>query len=180
MTTITKLVLTLFLFQLVTTAYSKGKGAKPGNEPKQNHPGKPSNIAKPNHTPKQNQPSKPSNIAKPNHTPTPGGKKHNQPGKPDNIAKADHTPTPGSKKYCVASPNLDSEDSQHTIDAICNENKNVDCRPVQKDGVCYNVSTKLSASYALNAYYVAHGREPLSCKGQLTTVNPSEEKCIFP
>nr|XP_011462312.1 PREDICTED: major pollen allergen Ole e 10-like [Fragaria vesca subsp. vesca] len=137
MATTTKLVLALLLLQLATTAYSKGKGAKPGNQPKPGQPGKP---------------------AKPNLTPTLGG-----------------------KKYCVAKPGASPKALQANIDYVCG--KGVDCKPIQAGGVCSSNDLASKASYVMNAYYQANGRDTFNCdfsgSGQLTTVNPSKGICIY-
>jgi hypothetical protein len=82
-----------------------------------------------------------------------------------------------SGKWCVPRSDASDEALQGNIDYVCS--RGVDCKPIQDGGACFNPNTVRShASYAMNAYYQAFGRQDVDCDfshtGVLTTVDPSK------
>ncbi|KAG9150887.1 hypothetical protein Leryth_003014 [Lithospermum erythrorhizon] len=106
------------------------------------------------------------------------------------VNKPAPTPTPveggGSeedKKWCV--PKQDASDAtlQSNIDYVCGT-AGLDCKNIQSGGACFEPnSVRSHASYAMNAYYQAHGRHELDCyfsnSGVVVSTDPSYQECKY-
>ncbi|CAK9188275.1 unnamed protein product [Ilex paraguariensis] len=94
-------------------------------------------------------------------------------------------PSPASdegKKWCVPKEDASDQALQSNIDFVCSSG--VDCKPIQDGGSCFDPNTIRShASYAMNAYYQANGRNDFDCDfigtGVITTGDPSYEECTY-
>uniref|UniRef100_A0A0D6QXP6 glucan endo-1,3-beta-D-glucosidase n=1 Tax=Araucaria cunninghamii TaxID=56994 RepID=A0A0D6QXP6_ARACU len=95
------------------------------------------------------------------------------------------TPVPvtGTQKYwCVAKPDVDERTLQSNIDYACGQG--IDCTAIQPGGACYDPNTITAhATYAMNAYYQASGRNTYDCDfsntGLLTQQDPSYGECVY-
>ncbi|XP_010444206.1 PREDICTED: major pollen allergen Ole e 10-like [Camelina sativa] len=88
-----------------------------------------------------------------------------------------------NRQWCMAMNTASAEQLQANIDYACSQH-NVDCRPIQPGGSCYEPNTLLDhASYAMNAYYQNNGRIDSACKfnrtGCFIFVDPSHGSCVF-
>ncbi|KAL2541403.1 O-Glycosyl hydrolase family 17 protein [Abeliophyllum distichum] len=86
------------------------------------------------------------------------------------------------KKWCVPKEDASNAALQNNIDFVCASG--VDCNPIQDGGICFEPNNVRShASYAMNAYYQANGRNDFDCDfintGIVTTYNPSYEECTY-
>ncbi|XP_050385772.1 glucan endo-1,3-beta-glucosidase-like [Argentina anserina] len=107
-----------------------------------------------------------------------------QPVNPVKPGKGGKPATPaaaGGKKWCVAKPGASAPALQANIDYVCG--KGVDCKPVQPGGVCASEGIVGKASYLMNAFYQANGRNNFNCdfsgSGLITNVNPSHGACVY-
>ncbi|KAG5566911.1 hypothetical protein RHGRI_002459 [Rhododendron griersonianum] len=85
-------------------------------------------------------------------------------------------------KWCVPKQDASDEALQANIDFVCDSG--VDCTPIQNNGPCFKPDTVRShASFAMNAYYQANGRNDYDCDftntGVITMVDPSYKECKF-
>ncbi|KAL1195721.1 Glucan endo-1,3-beta-glucosidase [Cardamine amara subsp. amara] len=94
-----------------------------------------------------------------------------------------HLPLVSSKEWCVASLESTDEDLKANIDFGCSQ---VDCKPIQPGGSCFNPNTLINhASYVMNAYYQRHGRVDEACNvifvntGIITAKDPSYGRCVY-
>ncbi|KAK1265725.1 Glucan endo-1,3-beta-glucosidase [Acorus gramineus] len=88
----------------------------------------------------------------------------------------------GGKKWCVARGDAGADVLQSNIDYACGHG--ADCAGIQAGGACYQPDTLLAhASYAMNAYYQASGRNDFDCDfagtGIITTADPSYGVCEY-
>ncbi|KAK9280474.1 hypothetical protein L1049_014166 [Liquidambar formosana] len=94
------------------------------------------------------------------------------------IASPTAPPSDGSSNmWCVPKSDSSDEALQGNIDFVCSSG--VDCKPIQDGGPCFSPNTVFShASYAMNAYYQAFGRNDFDCDfahtGVLTSTDPSK------
>ncbi|XP_057979784.1 glucan endo-1,3-beta-glucosidase-like [Malania oleifera] len=97
------------------------------------------------------------------------------------------SPTPATpasgKKWCVAKPEATDPQLQSNINYVCSL-ENVDCKPVQAGGACFNPnSVRAHASYLMNSYYQTSGRHDYNCDfshtAVLTTIDPSTQGCKY-
>lgn len=100
---------------------------------------------------------------------------------PVNPAPAPATTTT-NKKWCVAKPDASPAVLQSNIDYACGQG--IDCSPIQSGGACFDPNTIIShATYAMNAYFQAAGRNPYNCDfaqtGLLTDNDPSYGNCVL-
>ncbi|KAK7340897.1 hypothetical protein VNO77_21614 [Canavalia gladiata] len=84
------------------------------------------------------------------------------------------------KKWCVPKGEASNDALQANINYVCSQG--VDCAPIQPGGVCYAANNvRALATYAMNAYYQANGRNDFNCDfshtGLITTTNPSHDNC---
>uniref|UniRef100_A0A5B7CED4 glucan endo-1,3-beta-D-glucosidase n=1 Tax=Davidia involucrata TaxID=16924 RepID=A0A5B7CED4_DAVIN len=87
-----------------------------------------------------------------------------------------------NKKWCVPKVYATDEALQANIDYVCSSG--VDCTPIQDGGPCFEPNTVRShASYAMNAYYQANGRNDFDCDfintGAVATIDPSYGECKY-
>ncbi|KAF9602491.1 hypothetical protein IFM89_028505 [Coptis chinensis] len=86
--------------------------------------------------------------------------------------------TPKTKQWCLPRSGADPEDLQNNIDYVCG--LRIDCRPIQAGGPCFLPNTvQAHASYAMNAYYQAMGRNPYNCDFRETATITSKSKYDF-
>ncbi|CAI9105694.1 OLC1v1004677C1 [Oldenlandia corymbosa var. corymbosa] len=88
----------------------------------------------------------------------------------------------GQKTWCVPKDDATDAALQSNIDYVCGSG--VDCKPIQDGGPCFLPNTVRShASYAMNAYYQAYGRNDYNCDftstGVITTADPSYQECTY-
>ncbi|KAL3829121.1 hypothetical protein ACJIZ3_017923 [Penstemon smallii] len=88
----------------------------------------------------------------------------------------------GTKKWCIPKEEATNDELQANIDFVCGSG--VDCKPIQGGGPCYEPDNVRShASYAMNAYYQAHGRDDFDCDfsntGFISSSDPSYEECSY-
>ncbi|KAK4483125.1 hypothetical protein RD792_010305 [Penstemon davidsonii] len=88
----------------------------------------------------------------------------------------------GTKKWCITKEEATDAELQANIDFVCGSG--VDCKPIQGGGPCYEPDNVRShASYAMNAYYQAHGRNDFDCDfsntGVVSSSDPSYEECAY-
>ncbi|KAL6128232.1 hypothetical protein ACLB2K_071588 [Fragaria x ananassa] len=106
---------------------------------------------------------------------------HIPPGKPGKAATRPAAPVAGGKKWCVAKPGASPKALQANIDYVCS--KGVDCKPIQAGGACSSGDLASKASFLMNSYYQANGRNNFNCdfsgSGLITTVNPSRGACAY-
>lgn len=70
--------------------------------------------------------------------------------------------TNSGKKWCLPKPEANDENLQNNIDYVCG--LGIDCRPIQEGGTCFFPDTvRAHATYAMNAYYQATGRNGYDC-----------------
>ncbi|KAL0321961.1 UNVERIFIED_CONTAM: Glucan endo-1,3-beta-glucosidase [Sesamum calycinum] len=91
-------------------------------------------------------------------------------------------PTTTGKKWCV--PKADASDAalQANLDYACGQG--IDCKPIQPGGACFTPETVRShASFAMNSYYQAKGRNDFNCDfsgtGVITSTDPSTGGCTY-
>lgn len=89
----------------------------------------------------------------------------------------------GARKWCVAKGDASNDALQSNINYACSSSS-VDCKPIQDNGPCFQPNTLLAhATYAMNAYYQANGRNDFDCyfanTGVVTTTDPSYGNCKF-
>ncbi|XP_056166129.1 glucan endo-1,3-beta-glucosidase-like [Syzygium oleosum] len=92
-------------------------------------------------------------------------------------------PASSGKKWCVPRSDASDQALQANIDYVCGAQ--VDCKPIQAGGACFDPDTVRShAAYAMNAYYQAFGGHDYDCDfgktGTITAVDPSYEACAYP
>ncbi|KAK3442133.1 hypothetical protein EUGRSUZ_B02367 [Eucalyptus grandis] len=92
-------------------------------------------------------------------------------------------PTSSGKKWCVPRSDASDQALQANIDYVCSAQ--VDCKPIQTGGACFDPNTVRShAAYAMNAYYQSMGQHDYDCDfdktGVVTAVDPSYETCTYP
>ncbi|XP_010460010.1 PREDICTED: major pollen allergen Ole e 10-like [Camelina sativa] len=88
-----------------------------------------------------------------------------------------------NRQWCIAKYTASTEQLQANIDYACSFN-NVDCRPIQPGGSCYEPNTLLDhASYAMNFYYQNNGRIDSACSfgrtGCFIFNDPSHGSCVY-
>ncbi|CAK9136236.1 unnamed protein product [Ilex paraguariensis] len=81
------------------------------------------------------------------------------------------------KKWCVPKPEASDAALQANIDYVCS--KGADCSPIQAGGACFQPNTvRAHASYVMNAFYQANGRNDFNCDfsntGSVTFADPSK------
>ncbi|CAN1228049.1 Glucan endo-1,3-beta-glucosidase [Linum grandiflorum] len=84
-------------------------------------------------------------------------------------------------KWCVAKEGADVGALQRNIDYVCGTAATMGaywCEPIQEGGECFLPDTvRAHASFAMNAFYQAMGRNDYDCEfrqtGEITTVDPS-------
>ncbi|KAL3650149.1 hypothetical protein CASFOL_006552 [Castilleja foliolosa] len=82
---------------------------------------------------------------------------------------------PGNKKWCVPKDNATPSQLQANIDYVCSQD--VDCRPIQAGGSCFNPdNVKAHASFIMNDFYQHKGRHDYDCNfsgsAMITSTNP--------
>ncbi|THF97953.1 hypothetical protein TEA_015196 [Camellia sinensis var. sinensis] len=87
------------------------------------------------------------------------------------------------KQWCLPKPEADDDALQRNIDYVCGLDSEY-CGAIQEGGVCFNPNTvRAHASYAMNSYYQALGRNGYDCNfaetGIITNVNPSMLRLLF-
>lgn len=87
------------------------------------------------------------------------------------------SPPNSDNKWCVPKQDASDQALQANIDFVCDSG--VDCTPIQNNGPCFEPDTVRShASFAMNAYYQANGRNDYDCDftntGVITMVDPSK------
>ncbi|XP_058214019.1 glucan endo-1,3-beta-glucosidase [Rhododendron vialii] len=92
------------------------------------------------------------------------------------------SPPNSGNKWCVPKQDASDEALQANIDFVCDSG--VDCTPIQNNGPCFEPDTVRShASFAMNAYFQANGRNDYDCDftntGVITMVDPSYKECKF-
>ncbi|XP_075484229.1 glucan endo-1,3-beta-glucosidase-like [Primulina tabacum] len=98
-------------------------------------------------------------------------------------AKPVPTPAPAAgKKWCVPKPAANDAALQANINYVCSQG--VNCSPIQPGGSCFDPNTvRAHASFIMNAYYQAEGRNDYNCdfagSGVLTTNDPSYGACRY-
>ncbi|KAF9688537.1 hypothetical protein SADUNF_Sadunf02G0207300 [Salix dunnii] len=95
------------------------------------------------------------------------------------------TPSPKSKKatWCVPKPGVSDAQLQDNLDYACG--RGIDCGPIKPGGTCFEPNTIAShAAYAMNCFYQASDKNPLSCdfsqSATLSSNNPSYNACTYP
>ncbi|CAA0815013.1 PLASMODESMATA CALLOSE-BINDING PROTEIN 5 [Striga hermonthica] len=84
--------------------------------------------------------------------------------------------------WCVAKNNAEDAALQQALNWACGQ---VDCGPIQIGRPCYvDSDLQHTASYAFNAYYLAHALSDDACNfggnAALTNIDPSHGNCRFP
>lgn len=87
------------------------------------------------------------------------------------------------KQWCLPKPEADDDALQRNIDYVCGLDSEY-CGAIQEGSVCFNPNTvRAHASYAMNSYYQAMGRNGYDCNfaetGIITNVNPSYGRCKY-
>ncbi|OMO89584.1 Glycoside hydrolase, family 17 [Corchorus capsularis] len=90
-------------------------------------------------------------------------------------------PSPANKDFCIPKDAASSAQLQANLDYACGQ---VDCKPIQPGGPCYDPNTvKSHAAFAMNSYFQTHGASTASCdfsgSGQVTTTDPSYGSCKY-
>ncbi|KAK8509756.1 hypothetical protein V6N13_093605 [Hibiscus sabdariffa] len=90
----------------------------------------------------------------------------------------------GGNTWCIAKPSTDNSRLNVNINYSCTQS-GVDCRPIQPGGACYRPNTIVShASYAMNLFYKAAGKNTWNCHfngtGIIISVDPSIGSCNYP
>ncbi|CAM8981761.1 unnamed protein product [Rhodiola kirilowii] len=98
-------------------------------------------------------------------------------------APASPAPKAKTTTWCVPKSGLSEPQLQANLDYACGNG--ADCRAVQPGGPCFEPNTLQShTAYAMNMFYQATGRNPLSCDfSQTATIssnNPSYSGCNYP
>ncbi|KAL1191206.1 Glucan endo-1,3-beta-glucosidase [Cardamine amara subsp. amara] len=84
-------------------------------------------------------------------------------------------------QWCVARPGTEKEKLEQLIQIFC---RVVDCKIISEGGECYTPDNLINmASVAMNLYYQAKGRMPLTCQigaaGYIAVTDPSYGNCIY-
>ncbi|XP_073315769.1 glucan endo-1,3-beta-glucosidase-like [Primulina huaijiensis] len=93
------------------------------------------------------------------------------------------TPAPtAGKKWCVPKPTATDAALQSNINYVCSQG--VNCGPIQPGDSCFDPNTvRAHASFIMNAYYQAEGRNDFNCdfagSGILTVNDPSYGACRY-
>lgn len=87
-------------------------------------------------------------------------------------------------RWCVPKEEATEQELQEDLDYACAQ-ANVDCRPIQPGGMCYEpITVRSHAGYAMNQLFQVSGRNAWNCdfrqSAMLTTTNPSFQGCVFP
>ncbi|KAH1073863.1 hypothetical protein J1N35_026191 [Gossypium stocksii] len=90
----------------------------------------------------------------------------------------------GENTWCIAKPSTENFRLNGNINYSCSQ-KGVDCKPIQPGGTCYRPNTVVShASYAMNLFYKAAGKNSWNCHfngtGIIISENPSIGSCNYP
>ncbi|MBA0620746.1 hypothetical protein Godav_006431, partial [Gossypium davidsonii] len=80
----------------------------------------------------------------------------------------------GENTWCIAKPSTENLRLNGNINYSCSQ-KGVDCKPIQPGGTCYRPNTIVShASYAMNLFYKAAGKNSWNCHFNGTGIIISE------
>ncbi|KAE8723233.1 Major pollen allergen Ole e 10 [Hibiscus syriacus] len=90
----------------------------------------------------------------------------------------------GGNTWCIAKPSTENARLNININYSCSQS-GVDCRPIQPGGICYRPKTIVShASYAMNLFYKAAGKNTWNCHfngtGITVSQDPSVGSCNYP
>ncbi|EOX95409.1 hypothetical protein QUC31_005024 [Theobroma cacao] len=90
----------------------------------------------------------------------------------------------GGNTWCIAKPSTENFRLSSNIDYSCTQN-GVNCKPIQPGGTCFRPDTIIShASYAMNLFYRAAGKNTWNCHfngtGIIVAENPSIGSCNYP
>ncbi|GMI93536.1 hypothetical protein like AT1G78520 [Hibiscus trionum] len=90
------------------------------------------------------------------------------------------------KTWCVAKPSADAAALASNIDYACNYLglKGQNCSQILPEGTCFDPDTLINhASYAMNSYYQAYGRQPHQCyftdSALISISDPSYGNCQY-
>ncbi|XWS61358.1 hypothetical protein CRYUN_Cryun07bG0119200 [Craigia yunnanensis] len=97
-------------------------------------------------------------------------------------APVNPTPMSKGKQWCLPKTGADENALQRNIDYVCG--LDLDCGPVQEDGVCFLPNTvRAHAAFVMNAYYQSTEKNEYDCDfeqtGAITDVDPSYGKCQY-
>ncbi|XVF80751.1 hypothetical protein PTKIN_Ptkin15bG0100300 [Pterospermum kingtungense] len=86
--------------------------------------------------------------------------------------------------WCIAKPSTSSVRLSRNINYSCAQD-GVDCKAIQPGGACFDPNTTVShASYAMNLFYKAAGKNTWNChfsgSGIIISENPSIGNCNYP
>ncbi|KAH7279192.1 hypothetical protein KP509_37G009700 [Ceratopteris richardii] len=90
----------------------------------------------------------------------------------------------GQKLWCVANPSVPEEELSKNLNFACGEG-GANCKALEPGGPCYQPNSVIAhASYAMNLYYQAHGRNYWNCyfhdTGLVVFTDPSYGSCKYP